>query len=93
MNELCSMVEEMISVLRLPSFDELNSLAAYKENHSKEYSFATWKDTFSPNTIRIVVQGHKASLFGSGQMYARGFRKNQSGQIEDLTEDELFEFS
>jgi len=93
MNELTSLVDEMISDLRRRSFDDLNALPVHKDDHSKGYSFATWKDTLTPDVIRIVVQGYKSGLFGVGKMYAQGFRKTKSGQIYELGEDELFEFS
>ncbi len=91
MSELTSLVDQMVVDLRQWSFD-LNSLPASKEDQTKGYSFAIWKDKLKPDIIRIIVQGYQSGRFGIGKMYAQGFRKTQSGQIQELGKDELYEF-
>lgn len=93
MEELSSLVEEMISGLERRSFDDLNSLPSRSDTHSHGYSFATWKDSISTDIIRVVVQGYKPGKFVVGRMYARGFRVSRSGVIEKLTTEEVYDFT
>jgi hypothetical protein len=92
MKELCDCVEKEISELKIQSFDQLNLLPDCINNQIEDFSFATWKDVISPDVIRIVVQGYKPNKIIGGNMYASGFRKNRSGAIEELAQDELYEF-
>jgi hypothetical protein len=93
MSELTSLVDEIVAGLRQWSFNDLNVLPAHKDESSKGYSLATWKEALGPDVVRIVVQGYKGGRFGVGKMYARGFRMTQTGQIQELQEAELLEFS
>jgi hypothetical protein len=61
--------------------------------HGKAYSIALWNDRLEDGSIRVVVQGYRALVLGIGHMSARGFVVSSKGEVRDLADEELWEFT
>lgn len=97
MKEINKLSEEYLSNLRKKSFAELSKLENYHEETiirgENSGTIAIRRDTINDKELRIVIQIYCHWILGIGNMYADGFKINNEGKANKLTEEELFDFT
>lgn len=90
------LIEMRLSELKQKSFTELLQLGDYQgekvKKNGKAFTVAVWKDEVSDNELRIVVQVYRYWFLGVGKMEAEGFRIDNTGKVDNLSKEEIYEF-
>ena len=94
---MIDLLKSRLNELREKSFSELSQLAPYQAEKigpgKKLFTVAIWKDSVSETELRVVVQVYRPFFLGIGRMAADGFRIQKNNTVEDLSREELFEFT
>lgn len=94
---MSDLLERQLRMLRQKPFSELQQL----ENHSKQkvrfdqkpFTVGIWKCEKNYERIDIIVQVYEPWFLGVGKMLVKGIRVNKNGNVEELREEELYEFT
>ena len=96
MEEVGILSAQYLFKLKSKSFYDLSKLEDYHEEKiikgENSGTIVTKKDTINDEQLRVVIQIYCDWILGIGNMYADGFRIKSNGEINNLTEEELFEF-
>ena len=96
MEEIDLLSEQYLFKLKSKSFDELSQLEDYREEKISQGensgTISISKDVINDRKLRIVIQIYCDWVLGVGNMYADGFTINAKGEINNLTEEELYDF-
>jgi hypothetical protein len=91
-----ALIGTCLSELRQKSFTELLQLEDYQgekvKKNGKTFTVAIWKDVMNEHKLRIVVQVYRYWFLGIGRMDAKGFIIDDTGKVEDLSKEAIYEF-
>lgn len=90
------LIENRLLELKEKPFSELVELEPCQSeqvsNNGKRVIVSVWKDEVGEGELRIVVQAYRRWFLGIGKMDAQGFLSSRSGEIRDLSKEDLYEF-
>lgn len=94
--EVEAWVSRRLSELRSKSYDELQLLPDWQAEDPPDERFGTqgvYRDALDDGRLRIVVQAGTKAFLGMSRIWANGFWISPSGELVNLTEKELWEFT
>lgn len=91
-------VDEKIHTLKGKGYPVLCGLQSYNAEliplcWGRAATLAVYKDELRPGLVRVVVQLYRPFFLGVGKVTAKGFTVDLSGKLQDLAQEQLYEFT
>ena len=86
----------LVQHLRSRPWKELLELPPHKPDAVKSNRGGTvsiWRDLLPDERVRVVVQTHVPGPLGSAKVVADGFVVSMSGEVSELRDEELWDFT
>jgi hypothetical protein len=86
----------LVQELRGRPWGELLKLPLHQPQTAKSGSTGTvsiWRDLLPGERIRVVVQTHVPGRLGSAKVVADGFVVSMNGEIDELRDEDLWDFT
>ena len=91
------LIDKRKTLLRTKNYEELSNFDGCKSEQvvidGKKFIETIYKDQIGSQKIRIVIQIYRYIFLGMGTTYAEGFTIGEDGEIKDLKEEELYDFT